>query len=316
MKDEIDQNQSASFAHTRQTQADWQTTFSISPHHTLLAGITSTKTEAGYADQSVYDKSTHSEALYLQNQWQAGAANLQVALRHERYSTYGNQDTGSLAFGYAINAGHRVYANIGTAFHAPDLNQLYDASYGSNNPDLQPEKSRTVEIGSRHQLGDLALDLSLFDTSLKNLIASKNFVLFNISEAGIKGGEMGARWTMRDGWYLSGNASYTKAINKITNKELDRRPRRSLTLGGGYQLKDWGVSADILAKGHSEDFGGRLDGYAVANVSGYWQASPMLKLRLNLENLGDKHYGVAHYDTDRLFVATPFTASLSAHVTF
>jgi vitamin B12 transporter len=316
MKDEIDQNQSASFAHTRQTQADWQNTLSLSDQSTLLAGITSTRTEAGYADASAYDKSTHSEALYLQNHWQAGAANLQAAIRHERYSTFGNQNTGSLAFGYALNGGHRIHANIGTAFHAPDLNQLYDMSYGSNNPNLQPEKSLTVEIGSRHQLGDLTLDLSLFDTSLKNLIASKNFVLFNISEASVKGAELGGRWTVGDGWYLSGNASYNKAMNEITHKELDRRPRRSLTLGGGYQLKDWGVSTDILAKGHSQDFGGRLDGYAVANVSGYWQASPELKLRLNLENIGDKHYGVAHYDTDRLYVATPFTASLSANVTF
>ena len=187
MKDEIDQNQSASFAHTRQTQADWQNTLSLSDQSTLLAGITSTQTEAGYADASAYDKSTHSEALYLQNHWQAGAANLQAAIRHERYSTFGNQNTGSLAFGYALNGGHRIHANIGTAFHAPDLNQLYDMSYGSNNPNLQPEKSLTVEIGSRHQLGDLTLDLSLFDTSLKNLIASKNFVLFNISEASVKG---------------------------------------------------------------------------------------------------------------------------------
>jgi vitamin B12 transporter len=153
MTDEIDQNQNNDITHTTQKQADWQNTFALNSNNTLVFGVTMTDTQAEY--NAAYKQSLKNKAVYLQNQWQAQSFNLQASVRHEDYDSFGTHNTGNIGLGYHMSPTQLVYINAGSAFKAPDLNQLYAPS--SNNLLLKPEESRSFEVGSKHQLGAFAI---------------------------------------------------------------------------------------------------------------------------------------------------------------
>jgi outer membrane receptor protein involved in Fe transport len=164
----------------------------------------------------------------------------------------------------------------------------------------------------------LPLQTALFQTKLDNLIQygpAPTYALANLDKSSTKGAELGVKWQDM-GLFVSANGSYIHAQNDTTKADLDRRPRRSITLATGYQQEHWGLSGEILGVSHTQDFGGRIAGYAVANASAYWQVIPSTKLRLNIDNIGDKTYGTAYDQTDYRYLATPLSASLSAEVKF
>ena len=324
LKDHIDQNQSSSLAHTKQQQADWQNTFALSSEITLVAGITQTNTEAQYDNGfgTKYDKEQDNLAVYLQQQSQFSQISTQLSLRHEDYDSFGTHQTGNLALGYSLNNQHRIYANYGTAFKAPDLNDLY--GYGGN-VNLKPEESTSVEVGSKHTIGQFKLNTAFYQYDIDNLISCVGGFPcqnINVDKASIKGIELGVNW-QQDGLMFGLNGGYNHAQDDMTKQDLLRRPRRSLSFTTGYNQEKWGISSEVLAKSHALDaplFGSntprRLAGYAVANVNAYWQVVPSTKLRVSLENITDKTYSFAYSGATTRYLATPFTATISAEVKF
>lgn len=324
LKDHIDQNQSSSLAHTKQQQADWQNTFTLSSQVTLVGGITQTNTQAQYDNGfgTKYDQEQDNLAFYLQQQSLFGQISTQLSVRHEDYDSFGTHQTGNLALGYSLNKQHRIYANYGTAFKAPDLNDLY--GYGGN-VNLQPEESTSVELGSKHTIGQFKLNTAFYQYDIDNLINCVGGFpcqSINIDKVSIKGIELGINW-QQDGLLLAINGSYNNAQDDSTQKDLLRRPRRSLSFTTGYQQKTWGINSEVLAKSRALDapvFGSttprRLAGYAVANVNAYVQVVPSTKLRLSFENITDKTYSFAYSGATTRYLATPFTATISADVKF
>ena len=324
LKDYIDQNQSTSIAHTKQQQADWQNTFALSSEITLVAGITQTNTEAQYDNGfgTKYDKEQDNLAVYLQQQSEFGQISTQLSLRHEDYDSFGTHQTGTLALGYSLNNQHRIYANYGTAFKAPDLNDLY--GYGGN-VNLKPEESTSVEVGSKHTIGPFKLNTAFYQYDIDNLISCVGGFPcqnINVDKASIKGVELGISW-QQDSLMFGLNGGYNHAQDDMTKQDLLRRPRRSLSFTTGYNQEKWGISSEVLAKSHALDaplFGSntprRLAGYAVTNVNAYWQVVPSTKLRVSLENITDKTYSFAYSGATTRYLATPFTATISAEVKF
>ena len=327
MSDNIDQNNSSAIAHTKQQQADWQNTFAMSPNITLVGGITQTNTQAQYNNGygTVYDKEQDNLAFYVQQQSVFGQISTQLSLRHEDYDSFGTHQTGNIALGFAINSNNHLYANYGTAFKAPDLNDLY--GYGGN-INLKPEESRSIEIGSKHTFGQVSFNSAFYQSDIDNLINCPTDPItytcsnINIDKAAIKGIELGIKW-QHDGLFAGLNGSYNHAQDDVSKQDLLRRPRRSITLSTGYQQATWGISSEILAKSHALDaplFGSttprRLAGYAVANISGYVQIMPSTLLRFAVENITDKQYGYAYATATTRYLATPLSASLSAEVKF
>ncbi|MBK7299880.1 MAG: TonB-dependent receptor [Moraxellaceae bacterium] len=324
MSDNIDQNNSSAIAHTKQQQADWQNTFAISPSITLIGGVTQTNTQAQYNNGygTVYDKEQDNLAFYVQQESVFGQISTQLSLRHEDYDSFGTHQTGNIGLGFAINSNNHLYANYGTAFKAPDLNDLY--GYGGN-INLKPEDSRSIEIGSKHTFGQLSFNSAFYQSDIDNLInciGAYPCTNINIDRAAIEGIELGFKW-QHEGLFVGLNGSYNHAQDDVSKKDLLRRPRRTISLSTGYQQTNWGISSELLAKSHALDaplFGSttprRLAGYAVANISGYVQIMPNTILRLAVENIGDKQYGYAYATATTRYLATPLSASLSAEVKF
>ncbi len=324
MTDKIDQNDSVSFAHTKQQQADWQNTFALSSDITLVGGITQTNTQAQYDNGfgTAYDKKQDNWAVYLQQQSRFGQIDTQLSLRHEDYESFGGHGTGNVALGLALNNDNRVYISYGTAFKAPDLNDLY--GYGGN-LNLKPESSKSMEIGSKHTLGKLNINSAIYQFDIDNLInCVGGFPCSNINvdKAKIIGAELGVKW-QQEGIFAGVNSSYNHAQDDNSKEDLLRRPRRSVSLSTGYQQQQWGISAQFIAKSHAFDapvFGSttprRLAGYAVANLHGYVQVTPNATIRLTVENITDKTYSYAYLGAATKYLATPLSAALSAEVKF
>jgi vitamin B12 transporter len=324
MTDKIDQNDSVSFAHTKQQQADWQNTFALSSDITLVGGVTQTNTQAQYDNGfgTAYDQEQDNWAVYLQQQSRFGQIDTQLSLRHEDYESFGGHGTGNVALGFALNNDNRVYISYGTAFKAPDLNDLY--GYGGN-INLKPESSKSMEIGSKHTIGKVNINSAIYQFDIDNLInCVGGFPCSNVNvdKAKINGAEFGIKW-QQDGIFAGVNSSYNHAQDDNRKEDLLRRPRRSVSLTTGYQQQQWGISAQFIAKSHAFDaplFGSttprRLAGYAVANVHGYVQFTPNATIRLTVENITDKTYSYAYLGATTKYLATPLSAALSAEVKF
>jgi outer membrane cobalamin receptor len=107
----------------------------------------------------------------------------------------------------------RVHASAGTGIRPPDA---YEIAY-TDNPELKPERSRSVEGGLSHAFPGVALDLQVtaFRNDYDDLIVAvsralqdaSRFRTDNISNARAQGLELSAQWRSR--WGLSARASYT-----------------------------------------------------------------------------------------------------------
>lgn len=100
----------------------------------------------------------------------APAAGLDVvaSLRHDEHSGHGGFTTGRLAATWEVADGLLLRGSLGTGFRAPSGYELYDGFSG--NPDLEPEESRSLDLGIEKRLGETALRATLFRIETDNLI--------------------------------------------------------------------------------------------------------------------------------------------------
>lgn len=286
--EEIEQNQSANFVRTERRAIDWQHSY-VAGNNTLTAGATYTRQriENLVAPWTDYEDSPDTRALYLQNAWQSGRWSVVAAGRAEHDDRYGNYQTGNLGGSYAISAQQKLYVSAGTAFHAPDG---MDLSSSGGLP-LDPERSRSLEIGTKFASTDTQWDLAVFQNDIKDLI--NGWPAVNIAKARIQGVEASLR--QRVGTFtVYGNASYLRPIDKTTDEDLSRRPRRNATIGIEQQHGAWRSFAEVVARSRSDNTAfdnAKLPGFATVNLGTRFQLSRAVSLGLAAENLLDKEYG-------------------------
>ena len=88
------------------------------------------------------------------------------------YSTsFGLNSYGGIDLAYEINKNIRIFADANSAVRLPTFTDLYYKSATQlANPNLQPEKSQTIEIGTKIQQNDWKLDATLFKRFGQNVI--------------------------------------------------------------------------------------------------------------------------------------------------
>ena len=100
------------------------------------------------------------------NQWyfSAGAA-------ATNSSTFGLNAYGGVDIAFAINDNFRIFADANSAVRLPTFTDLYYKSATQiANPDLQPEKSQTIEIGAKVNEKDWHLDATMYKRFGQNVI--------------------------------------------------------------------------------------------------------------------------------------------------
>ncbi|MGM0542566.1 MAG: TonB-dependent receptor domain-containing protein [Pseudomonadota bacterium] len=287
---------------TRVRTARWENTFSFGAHE-LIAGAEYQRDSIAGSDTgfgSYAEEARDNRAVFTQGLLDFAPLTLQASVRLDDNEAYGDEVTGSLAAGYAVDDVHTLRASYGTAFKAPTFNQLYYP--GFSNPELEPESSATGEVGLRAQYTRWYWDLALYQSDIDNLIinvdtAGDGFVDTpqNVENARIRGAELSSGIEL-DAWTLQAALTYTDPENRDTGNRLRRRASESLRLDVDRELGDWTLGGSLVAQNHryeDADNETRLGGYGLVNLRAGWAFAPMWTARVTVENTFDKTYETA-----------------------
>jgi len=314
-KDETDQFDSTDFVNSKTQEAELYAKLNFAQHQNILFGSTFQNTQAdAISSASPYHGDVDSKGYYVQHQYTNHGLNTQVGLRIEDNEQFGAHTVGQIAARYQLLQNTSIYSNWGTAFRAPNLNELYVGYYG--NPNLKPEESESFEIGLDQKLPlGFTTGLSLYSNTVKNLIDynDKNgYIIDNVSKAKFEGVESYLHW-QQDQLFAKLSHNYVKATNEETHQELARRPRQSFTLTAGLQNAVYGISTSLSSKSAPKDHS-NVEGYATIDVNAYWNVNSNVKLFTNIDNIGDVRYSTASYGNGLFYVNGGRLAS--AGVTF
>ena len=220
---------------------------------------------------------------------------VQLNVRQDRYSDVGSATTGLIAYGYKLTTEWRAIAQVSNAFRAPSFSDLYYPFFGNSR--LEPERSRSGELGLHYVAGRTTLRAALYRTDTRDLIvydpASQRAE--NVDRARATGVEVGAGG--RAGrWDWSGNVSVVRAVNADTDERLLRRAPYVVNAGLAYDAERWRAGIELSHVGPRDDLDintfqrTELDAYTLARIVGTWRVTPAMALRARVENVTDEKY--------------------------
>lgn len=300
--------------HSRTRTAHWQNDFPFGRHE-LIAGMEYSKDSLD-SDQSFRQSSRDNKAAFVQGLFDWKPWQLQASLRHDRNQAYGDKTTGSLALGYYLDRQHVLRASYGSAFRAPTFNDLY-SPMGSN-PDIRPEKSKSVELGIRGQFNRGYWDLAGYQSDYDDLIswvpdAAGLYGPENVHRARIRGLELSSAVTWEK-WTLKAAATYMQPKDRDNGRDLARRARQSLRLDADQALSEAvSLGGSLTLQGKRYDDAANhdpLSGAALLDVRAGWRFAPAWEAQLQLNNALDKQYQTArgYINAGRgLFLSLNFT---------
>jgi outer membrane receptor protein involved in Fe transport len=188
-------------------------------------------------------------------------------------------------------------ANWGTGFKLPSFFALGSPLVG--NPDLKPEKSRSVDLGVVQRLGAAGeISVTLFDNDYQDFIDfdPDTFSNVNRDEVTTRGAEIGGAWVVTPAFSLRGHATWTDIEVRGSDRQLLQRP----DWRGGAALRwipapDWLLDLDWFYVGKTLDDSiptGELtlDDYHRVDLSLSWMVTRRLRLALVVDNLLDADY--------------------------
>jgi vitamin B12 transporter len=235
-----------------------------------------------------------SRSVFIEDRISIGALQITAGLRNDHFDTFGSELSPRVAAAWVRN-GHKIRAAYGEGFRAPAIGELYSPFFGF--PNLQPEHSRSIEVGYDRYWRDGSFTASLFDSDYEDLIFYDNLAghYGNIHTATSRGLELGAT---RNFGKLSAALSYTylDTEDESTGEDLLRRPRHSGSLALGYDFAPF--TAELVVQ-HA---GARLDvtdlfpygnvtneARTVADFTLRWLAGAVIPY-VRVENLTDERY--------------------------
>ncbi len=230
-----------------------------------------------------------------------GAFTVAAGVRFDRHSTFGDAWSPRATISWlSLDSLWKVRVSGGSAFRAPTVGELY-YPFGAN-PDLQPERAVSWELGAERYVGGGAAEVSLFWNDLEDLIVydfatSTNL---NIGRARTRGVEVGWRQAILP--ELSADATYTylDAENLVTGAPLIRRPHHRAAVGLAWQpVPGVDLMPRVLYVGARPDndpiTGAPVEdpSYVRLDFAARWQATAQFVPYLRFVNLLDRRYDEA-----------------------
>ncbi len=295
--------QARGFFDTRSDQLAWENELRLTPDSRLSFGL-------DYLDDRVSSTATFDEdarsnlAAFVGHAAGLGPHSLEWSLRHDDNEAFGRQTTGRAAWGYAFSPALRLSASYGTAFKAPSFNELFFPGFG--NPDLDPEESRSAELGLDGTAGGIRWRASVYETRVENLIATVNtgeqdafgFDIFrpvNVGEARIRGLELAASGRVA-GWDVQASAQLMDPRDEDLDTLLRRRAERSLRLDLDRAVGPWNLGLSWVAESFRyEDAANtvRIPGYGLLHLRGGYQLQRDWRIGVAVNNALDHDYQTA-----------------------
>lgn len=229
-------------------------------------------------------------------------------VRHDDHQTFGGATTLAANAAWSLNGGATVIrASYGEGFRAPSLYQLF-SNFG--NRSLDPERSRSYDVGATQRLlgGAVELSATLFRRDVRNQIdfiscfqdtrpicAGRPFGTYdNIRRTRATGVE--ATLGLNPTEALSARVSYTylDAENRDTGLALARRPKSTLSALVDYRWPfglSTGATLTMIGDSFDNPTNSRsLDGYALVDLRASLPLGRNIELYGRVENLFDESY--------------------------
>lgn len=291
---------------TRRDTASLQADFTLSTHHLISAGadwqndkITST---ADYAETE-----RDNTGVFAEYQGNFGAHQLQLSVRNDDNEQFGNHTTGGIGWGMKFGDGFRLSANYATGFKAPTFNDLYFP--GSASPDLDPETSKTLNIGIGQHTELLSWTFNLYESRFDDLIVfvfpPPNYIGqgYNVDKARVRGAELTFDTTIA-GWDVSTQWSFISPRNRSRRNPdgtpdadygnlLARRARNIGRIDLDRAFGDFRFGVTVAGASHRYDDPAntkRLGGYGTTDLRLEYAFSPAWTLQARASNVFDKRY--------------------------
>lgn len=303
------------------------------------------------------DGKTNTIALYafdtvdLNDQWQVNGG-----LRYERYKT--DTSTGAVHLDAADNllsgkAGvlfkpapnGSIYASYGTSYTPPGVQTasgsanfaLSPTANNQNNPFLDPQKTKSIELGTKWDLLDNQLNVAAAIFSIENSEQTSFDDLGNLTQTGrtrVNGVELLAVGQLTSAWQLSAGitAMDAKALDQqnatgVVTDGVRWTPELSATLWSQYNLGDWTFGGGARYIGDQKRLVTNVDAstqnmpeipsYVAADAMVAYKFSKQVNLRLNVFNIFDKEYiETMNNSGARVRLGLPRSAMMTAEFMF
>ncbi|AIR89658.1 TonB-dependent receptor [Pseudomonas cremoricolorata] len=225
---------------------------------------------------------------------------------------------------YAFDEHYTGYGQYAEGFRTPTAKSMYgrfdnplEGYRVEGNPNLEPEKSKSFEVGLRGNFDAGQFDVAVFYNTYRDFInedavqsasLGDTYQANNIRRATIKGSEIKGRIDLghfgaSEGLYAQGSLAYLHGRNDDTGQPLNSVNPLTTVWGLGYEQPHYGglLSWTLVKRknrvddtnffapdGTSSRF--RTPGYGVLDLSGFYKLTDDLTVNAGLYNLTDKKY--------------------------
>lgn len=256
-----------------------------------------------------------------------------------RLSNSDNLFTGKVGVVYKPASNGSVYAAYATSARPPGSDFALNSTAGnSNNPNMDPQKARTAELGTKWDVLDkrLALTAALFRTENSNELGAADPVTGVVDQYGktrVQGVELSAIGQITPAWQLIAGLANTSAkviegsrTGTTTGAAVRYSPKLTatlwstyklpfgLTVGGGVRYVDTQARSTNTA---AVAFVPQVPSYTVLDAMLGYEVNKNFSLQLNVFNLTDKFY-IARINNagNRATIGTPRAAVATATLKF
>jgi vitamin B12 transporter len=313
--------------HHASYQADWRLPVSGAAAH-LMTILADWDGERASLENRVVatstDASRNNFGWSLQHQASWRRLFITAGGRVERNASFGTAfvPRGSIVFVARSSRGTigetKLHASAGLGVKEPTVLESFSLSpFFRGNPELKPERSRTIEGGVEQRLGaDRAkLEIAVFANRFADRISTRTTnpatfeaQYFNIGLSRARGAELSIDVAPAGGLHARGGYTFlasrvleSTAPNNVVLQAgnwMFRRPRHSGYVGGAWEWQRLAISVDGVFIGEyvDSDFSSlqppivRNDGYTVWNARAAWRLTRTLSATFAADNLADRDY--------------------------
>ncbi len=243
---------------------------------------------------------------------------LTAGVRHDSFNTFGDATTYRVTGGYLHKeTGTKIRGSYATGFRAPTINDLFFPNFG--NPNLQPEKSKSLDVGVDQFFFNKAVKLSggYFWNRFRGLIETiqsaticgvgafgANFCPVNVSSAKTQGWELAATLSIiRNLPFLKrldvkGQYTYTITRNLNTGVRLGRWPVDQASLSILYRpidpvnvIVDYRfVGSQFNLPSTAQNDTQKVNSFNVVNVTVTYDVNKYVQVYSRVDNVFDEEY--------------------------
>jgi iron complex outermembrane receptor protein len=242
----------------------------------------------------------HQASLYAQDEWRVAPGWLvNLGARYDHHSSFGGALSPRLGLIQRVSPRTTLKYLLGSAYRAPNAFELYydDSLSGTStqlsNPDLRPERIRTLELAVEHETdGHWLVTGSLFQYRVKDLIAFDGASLMYTNQGHIRANgialEAERRWNSSA--HLKVSMEYQRAEDN--DGQISHTPKWTAKALGMVPLGDWRLGFEAYHVGaRASTDGGKVAAYDVAHLN---LVAPRFKngaeFSLHVANLFDAEY--------------------------